>query len=54
MATAAEMKQTEQLLVTIFICVIGGLMLIVGLGIYFENELTQLFFSEKAGGSASA
>ena len=54
MATAAEMKQTEQLLVTIFICVIGGMMLIVAFGIYFENELTQLFFSEKAGGSASS
>ena len=45
-----QMQQTEQLLVTVFICVIGALLLIVGLGIYFENELTSLFF----GGEASS
>ena len=54
MSSEAQMKQTEQLLVTIFICVIGGMMLIVGLGIYFENELTQLFFSDSAGGKPSS
>ena len=42
--------QYDELLVTVFICVIGGLLLIVGLGIYFENELTRLFF----GGDASS
>ena len=36
--------QYDELLVTVFICVIGGLLLIVSLGIYFENELTRLFF----------
>ena len=40
----ASDKSTEQLLVTVFICVIGALLLLVGLGIYFENELTNLFF----------
>ena len=47
---AQKPVQYDELLVTVFICVIGGLLLIVGLGIYFENELTSLFF----GGDASS
>ena len=44
--------QYDELLVTVFICVIGGLLLIVGLGIYFENELTSLFFGGEASSAA--
>ena len=46
------MVQYDELLVTVFICVIGGLLLIVGLGIYFENELTSLFFGGEATSAA--
>ena len=44
--------QYDELLVTVFICVIGGLLLIVGLGIYFENELTSFFFGGEASSAA--
>ena len=44
--------QYDELLVTVFICVIGALLLIVGLGIYFENELTSLFFGGEATSAA--